>query len=55
VLAVAAVCVTLDAVTVALPAVLSVTLRIFVPFVNAVLAGNAALVSSTRTRRCRWW
>ena len=38
-------CVTSDAVTVALPAVLSVTLRVFVPLTSAALAGSAALAS----------
>ena len=45
VLAVIAECVTFEAVTVALPAVLRVTLRTFVPFTSAVLAGNDEFAS----------
>src|SRR2546427_662259 len=45
VLAVIAGCVASDAVIVALPAVLSVTARIFVPKIKAALFGNIALLS----------
>jgi hypothetical protein len=45
VLPVLAGCVMSEAVTVALPAVLSVILKLFVPATNAALAGNAALLS----------
>ena len=38
-------CVTLDAVTVALPAVLRVTLKLFVPFTRAAFAGKDAFAS----------
>src|SRR2546428_13844779 len=45
VLLVIPVCVTSEPVTVALPAVLSVTLRLLVPFTRVALAGNPALAS----------
>ena len=45
VLLVIPVCVTSEAVTVALPAVLRVTLRLLVPLTRAALAGKAALRS----------
>src|SRR2546428_825237 len=38
-------CVTSEAVTIALPAVLSVMLKIFDPLTNGALVGNAALAS----------
>ena len=41
-------CVTLDAVTVALPAVLRVTLKLFVPLTSAALAGKDAFTSLER-------
>src|SRR5207247_1310113 len=45
VLMVMAVCVTFEAVTVALPAVLSVTLKVRVPLASGALAGKAAFAS----------
>ena len=45
VLALIPVCVVSEAVTVALPAVLAVTLKVLVPLTSAVLAGNVAFGS----------